>query len=173
MYSLQWQGCQKPPRLQILKIDGEGMIDDVIMRGTWRHVCKKCSLILIITNLEMRGKDVVGIVTFDLIGLLPTNHIIILQGHVGVYEETFDANMKIAQTTRNTIAEILLSKRQVCRRNGKLRRLSRRFHTLIWRPGDMVQNLESHARIIRERWWHCNDLKQEALSLIPYRWATP
>ena len=70
----------------------------------------------------MRGKDVVGIVTFDLIGLLPTNHIIILQGHVGVYEETFDANMKIAQTTRNTIAEILLSKRQVCRRNGKLRR---------------------------------------------------
>ena len=24
----------------------------------------------------MRGKDVVGIVTFDLIGLLPTNHII-------------------------------------------------------------------------------------------------
>ena len=99
----------------------------------------------------MHRKDVVGIVTFDLIGLLPTNHIIILQGHVGVYEETFDANMKIAQTTRNTIAEILLSKRQVCRRNGKLRRLSRRFHTLIWRPGDMVQNLESHAQIIRER----------------------
>ena len=28
-------------------------------------------------------------------------------------------------------------------RNSKLRRLSRRFQTLIWRLGDMVQNLES------------------------------
>ena len=28
-------------------------------------------------------------------------------------------------------------------RNGKLRRLSGRFQTLIWRPGEMVQNLES------------------------------
>ena len=55
----------------------------------------------IITDLEcrlkMREKDVVGIiVTFDLIGLLPTNHIIILQWQLGVYEEAFDANMKIA-----------------------------------------------------------------------------
>ena len=51
----------------------------------------------------MREKDVVGIiVTFDLTGLLPTNHIIILQWRLGVYEEAFDANMKIAQTTQNT-----------------------------------------------------------------------
>ena len=28
------------------------------------------------TSFETREKDVVGIVTFDLIGLLPTNHII-------------------------------------------------------------------------------------------------
>ena len=28
-------------------------------------------------------------------------------------------------------------------RNGKLRRLSGRFQTLIWRPGETVQNLES------------------------------
>ena len=28
-------------------------------------------------------------------------------------------------------------------RNSKLRRLSGRFQTLIWRPGDTVQNLES------------------------------
>jgi len=27
------QGCQ-PPRLQILRIDGEGRVDDVIMHGT-------------------------------------------------------------------------------------------------------------------------------------------
>ena len=59
----------------------------------------------------MHKKDVVGIVTFDLIDLLPTNHIIILQWHVGVYEETFDANMKTAQTAQNTIVEILLSER--------------------------------------------------------------
>ena len=38
-------------------------------------------------------KDVVGIVTFDLIGLLPTNYIIIkLQGHTEVYEEMFDVS---------------------------------------------------------------------------------
>ena len=72
---------------------------------------------MIITNLEWlktREKDVVGIVTFDLIGLLPTNHVIILQWYVGIYEETFDANMKIAQTTQNTIVEILLLERRVC-----------------------------------------------------------
>ena len=28
-------------------------------------------------------------------------------------------------------------------RNGKLRRLYGRFQTLIWKPGEMVQNLES------------------------------
>ena len=52
-----------PPRLQILRIDGEGMIDDVIMAMT-SFVTKK-----------KHEKDI-GIVTFDLIGLLPSNHII-------------------------------------------------------------------------------------------------
>ena len=54
--------------------------------------------------MKTRGKDVVGIVTFDLrVGLLPTNHIIIkLQWHTEVYEETFDVNIKIAQTTQNS-----------------------------------------------------------------------
>ena len=41
---------------------------------------------------KTREKDVVGIVTFDLIVLLPTNHIIILQRHTGVYEETPHVN---------------------------------------------------------------------------------
>ena len=41
---------------------------------------------------KTREKDVVGIVTFDLIVLLPTNHIIILQRHTGFYEETLDVN---------------------------------------------------------------------------------
>ena len=44
-------------------------------------------------------KDVVGIATFGPIGLFLTNNIIInLQWHTGVYEETFDVNIKIAQT---------------------------------------------------------------------------
>ena len=62
---LPFHRAVNPPRLQILRIDGEGMIDDTIMQGTWCHLRKK------------KGeKDVVGIVTFDLIGLLATNHII-------------------------------------------------------------------------------------------------
>ena len=43
----------------------------------------------------------VGNVTFDLISLLATNHIIpynlLLQWHTRVYEEKFDVNSKIAQ----------------------------------------------------------------------------
>ena len=31
----------QPPRLQILRTDREGMIDDVITHSTWRHMCKK------------------------------------------------------------------------------------------------------------------------------------
>ena len=54
-----------PPRLQLLRIDGEGMINDVIMTTAHDIICEK----------KMCEKDV-GIVTFDLIGLLPTNHII-------------------------------------------------------------------------------------------------
>ena len=48
---------------------------------------------------------VVGIVTFDLIGLLPTNHIIAYNtmAYAGICEETFDINSKIAQTTQNFI----------------------------------------------------------------------
>ena len=49
----------------------------------------------------MHENNVGGVVTFHLIGLLPTNHIIILQWHTGVYEETVDLNIKIAQTKQN------------------------------------------------------------------------
>ena len=46
-----------------------------------------------------------GIVTFDLIGLLPTNYITnITMAYTGVCEETFDINSKlVAQTTQNFI----------------------------------------------------------------------
>ena len=52
-----------PPHLQILRIDREGMIDDVIAWHMTSFVQKK------------HEKEVFGIITFDLIGLLPTNHI--------------------------------------------------------------------------------------------------
>ena len=53
----------------------------------------------VIKNCE---RDLVVIVTFDLIGLLPTNHIIAtLQRHTGVFEEIFDVNSKIAQIRQN------------------------------------------------------------------------
>ena len=42
-----------PPRLQILRIEREGILDDVMMHGTWRHFQKKL--------------DVAEIVKFDLI----------------------------------------------------------------------------------------------------------
>ena len=47
----------------------------------------------------MHENNVVGVVTFHLIDLLPTDHII-LQWHTGVYEETFDLNIKMAQTVQ-------------------------------------------------------------------------
>ena len=67
---------------------------------------KKYSLTPVITNLpshKMREKDVVGIVTFDLIGLLPTNHIICLyyNGIPEVFEKKFGVNSYIAKTTQN------------------------------------------------------------------------
>ena len=50
----------------------------------------------------MHEKDVVGTLTFDLIGLLLTNHIIITsQWYTRVYEETFADNIKIAYIMQN------------------------------------------------------------------------
>jgi len=61
----------------------------------------------------MCNKDVVGIVTFDLVGLLPTNHIIacITMAYTGVCEETFDINSKIAQTTQISLLESRIYKK--------------------------------------------------------------
>ena len=51
----------------------------------------------------MREKVVFGILTFDVIGLLPTNRSIayITMALTGVWEETFDVNSKITQTMQN------------------------------------------------------------------------
>ena len=63
------------------------------------------------------GEKGVGVVAFDLIGLLPTNHV--------KYLKKFHCQ-KVDST-----------------RNGKPRRLSGRFQNLIWRLGETIQNLES------------------------------
>ena len=54
---------------------------------------------------KTRKKDVVGILTFDLIGLLLSNHNIayITMEYTGVCEEMFDINSKIAQTMQKFI----------------------------------------------------------------------
>lgn len=43
---------------------------------------------------KMNKKDVVGVITFGLIGVLPTNHIIILQWHTRFYEKIFHLILK-------------------------------------------------------------------------------
>ena len=66
-----------PHDLSILRIDSEGMIDDVIMHDTWCHLRKKCLLTPIVTSLwwqKTRENDV-AIESFDPIGLLPTKGI--------------------------------------------------------------------------------------------------
>ena len=92
---------------------------------------------------KTREKDVVGIATFDVISLLPPITLLLIsKRHTGVCEETFDVvNSKIAQTTQNILK--FHSQKVESTRNGKLRRLSGRFQTLIWRPGETVQHLES------------------------------
>ena len=40
-YCYRITGLSTPPHHQILKIDGEEIIDDIIMHGTWRHLWKK------------------------------------------------------------------------------------------------------------------------------------
>ena len=54
--------------------------------------------------------------------------------------------IKIAQTMQNTW-HFVVGKSSLYWRNGKFWRLSGRFYTLIWRPGDTVQNLEYSPRL--------------------------
>ena len=53
-----------------------------------------------------------------------------------IYEEMFDVNGKIAQTK-------FIVRKSSLQLNCKLQRISGRFHSLIWRLEDTVQNLES------------------------------
>ena len=81
--------------------------------------------------------------TFDLIGLLPTNHIIAYS--IIAYrklQETLDVNsIKITQTTQN-IWNFILGK-STPQEVAKFGNYRGGFHTLTWRLGDTVQNLVS------------------------------
>ena len=67
-----------PPGLQIVRIDRTGMMNDIIIQLKAHNVI--CAKIPFDSHRHKTcEKDVVGIVTFDLNGLLPSNHIIILK----------------------------------------------------------------------------------------------
>ena len=99
------QGCQYPPRLQILRIDREGMIDDVITHGTWRHyfVQKHTGWLQSsqVCDDTKRVKKMLLALSYLswLVYFLPST--LLLQMHAWVYQETFDVNIKIAQTMQN------------------------------------------------------------------------
>ena len=125
-----------------------------------------CKNILIDSNPHIylqwhktRDKYDVGNVTFDLISLLATNHIIsynlLLQWHTRVYEETFDVNSKIAQTNAKYLK--FHCQKVEYLRNGNLQRLSKRFQTLNWRLVDTVQ-IAGVSWIVWESWQHCSAL---------------
>ena len=118
-----------PPRLQILRIDGEGMIDDIIMHGTWRH-CEK--------NVPKR--------CYWNCNIWPNwftsyqSLLRILQRHTRFCEKMFDVNSKVDQI-RQRVWNFIVKKSNLQEMAnfgdypGDIR--------LIWRPGETVQNLES------------------------------
>ena len=124
-----------PPLLQILRIDGKGMINNVIMTMAHDVICgkkarKRCCWYCIIWPHWLTSHQ--------------SNYCLYYNGiwHIRVCEDSFGVNSKIAQITQS------LSKNFICQkvnstRNGKPRWLSGRFQSLIWRPGETVQNLES------------------------------
>ena len=90
----------------------------------------------------MREKDVVGI--FDLTGLLPSDQIIACNYYNALAKFVRKCSMLTVLKITQTAMYLKFHCQKVeSTRNGKLRRLSGRFQTLIWRPGEMVQNPES------------------------------
>ena len=107
-----------PPCPQILRIDREGTIDKVIMHSAYDVICHLFKLY----NLTW------------LAYYPPITLLLILQWHTRVCEETFNVNSKITQTMQNIRNFIV---RKSIYKKWKI------FQTLIWRPGERVQNLES------------------------------
>ena len=108
---------------------------------------------------QMRQKDVVCIVTFDLIGLLPSNHIIsycTCTNGISEFMRLTLTVLKIAQTMQNILKNYCLKLEPTG--NGKLWDLALRLFSYsnldLWRLADTVHNLESR-RIIWESWQPC------------------
>ena len=97
-----------PQCLQIFGIDREGMIDDIISHGIWRHWCKKYLLTWSsqICNVSHYCAHCNGIIY-----------------HTELYDEMFNVNSKIAQTTQN-IQTFIVAKLNL-QLNGKLRHNTR------------------------------------------------
>ena len=98
------------------------MIDDVIMHCTWRHLYKK----------KTRETWPDWFTSYQSLYCIHCNGIHrSLWGNVWHSQQNSSNNAKChCQKVEST-------------RNGKLGRLSGRFQTQIWRPGETVQNLES------------------------------
>ena len=93
---------------------------------------------------KKRKKDV-GIVALTWLAYFPPITLLpILQWHTGVCEETFDVNSKIAQ--RSKYLKFFCQKVESTR-NSRLRRLSGRFQTLNWRPGEQSPGLSGRVVI--------------------------
>ena len=175
-----------PQHLQILRVDREGMIDDVTMHGTWRYLCKKHSFIPIVLNIifcsdSKRSKQMLLALQHSL-----TNHIflLVLTLHTGVCEETFNVtiktqptfemtnlsqfNIKIVQTTQN-IWDFIVRESSQKEINGKLSAIIQEIS---------YSNLETGrcgpkpgvSRMIRENWQHCID---SGLGLIIFQKMSP
>ena len=127
-----------PQHLQILRVDKEGMIDDVLTHGTWCHLCKnipwlRSSRIFAVMQNAQRCCWHCNI--------WPITFLLILKLHTGVCEETLNVNIKIVQTMQN-IWNFIVGKSSL-QEIANFPPLFGRFHTLIWRLGDTVKKLES------------------------------
>ena len=132
--SKRWfsQGCQTP-RLQILRIDREGVIDDLISHGIWRHLFKKYSL--------TRSSRICDVSHYCVsLGTLQWHYKPYWSLWGNVQCQQYLKKLKRCKIFKSLRSEIRVLRLQL---NGKLRWISGRFHALIWRPGDTVQNPES------------------------------
>ena len=133
------QGCQPPspppppPHLQILRIDREGR-DNI-----WRHTARNMTS-FVQKNMWKRFSWSCNICTW-LVYFPPIMYnIIITMTYRG-----FWGNVRCLKLNSSNNAKYLKFHWQKVEstRNSELWQLSRRFQTLIWRPGEMVQNRES------------------------------
>ena len=109
-----------PPRIQTLRIDGEWVIDDVIMQGTWRHFLEK-------KNTRKRC-----CFNFNIWANWFTSH----PSHYCLYynglPEFVRKRSLLIENSSNNAKYLKFHRQRVeSTRNGKLRRLSGRFETLI------------------------------------------